>query len=392
MNALPSTPTKRALVASDSPIARDPRVLRQINWLTQLGWRVDTVGRGPRPSQLNGSHESIPRRSALARIAAYLLLPNRLKYRVLLSSTIPNPLRHGHVAERYDLVLLNEIEMLPWFDDVRARLLEPHGTSHLDLHEYAPSQRAGFAYRLVFKRFRDWMTSFIPSPAIDSRSTVGDGIAGLYVSHFGIPRPSIVRSCPDFVDQEPSAVDAENIRLIHHGVASNTRSLDRLISAMAVAEDRFSLELMLVGSAEALAPLKKLAEPFGDRVRFRDPVKVHEIPSAINASDIELIFFPPVNDNLRFALPNKFFEAVQGRLAVVTGESQEMVNVINEYGNGAVVNGWTAQDLGSRLNQLTASEITQMKTAAHRAAHQLSAESERARFIDAVFGEDDTRA
>jgi len=388
MNVLPSTPIKRALVASDSPIARDPRVLRQINWLMQLGWRVDTVGRGPRPSDLNGSHESIPRRSIVARTAAYLFLPNPLKYRVLMSSMIPEPLRHGRVAERYDLVLLNEIEMLPWFADVRQQLLDPHGTSHVDLHEYAPSQRAGLAYRLVFKRFRDWMTSFIPSESIDSRSTVGDGIAGLYVAHFGITRPSIVRSCPNFVDQRPSAVDADNIRLIHHGVASNTRSLDRLITAMAVAEKRFSLELMLVGSAEALAPLKKLAEPFGDRVRFRDPVKVHEIPTAINASDIELIFFPPVNDNLRFALPNKFFEAVQGRLAVVTGESQEMVNVINEYGNGAIVSGWTAEDLGRRLNQLSVADITEMKNAAHEAAHELSAESERARFIDAVFGAD----
>jgi len=388
MNPLPSTPTRRALVASDSPIARDPRVLRQINWLMQLGWRVDTVGRGPQPSDLNGSHESIPRRSIVARTAAYLFLPNRLKYRVLMSSMIPEPLQHGHVAERYDLVLLNEIEMLPWFADVRQQLLDPHGASHLDLHEYAPSQRAGLAYRLVFKRFRDWMTAFIPSESIDSRSTVGDGIAGLYVSRFGIKRPSIVRSCPNFVDQRPSTVDPDNIRLIHHGVASNTRSLDRLITAMATAEKRFSLELMLVGSAEALAPLKKLAEPFGDRVRFRDPVKVHEIPTAINASDIELIFFPPINDNLRFALPNKFFEAVQGRLAVVTGESQEMVNVINEYGNGAIVSGWTPEDLGRRLNQLTAVDIAEMKNAAHEAAHQLSAESERERFIDAVFGEE----
>jgi hypothetical protein len=37
---------------------------------------------------------------------------------------------------------------------------------------------------------------------------------------------------------------------------------------------------------------------------------------------------------------------------------------------------------------LSAADIAEMKNAAHKAANELSAESERARFIDAVFGED----
>lgn len=376
--------TPRALVASDSPIARDPRVLRQVQWLTELGWAVDTIGRGDSPREVTGEHFAMPRRSPVARVLAYLLLPNPAKYRALITSTIPAPLRDGVADGIYDLVVLNEIELLPWFVDIKDRLVRPGGRTHLDLHEFAPSQRSGLAYRLVFKRFRDWLVTFIPSPAIDSRSTVATGIARLYAELFDIDELSVVRSTPAFVDQKPSPVDADHIRLVHHGVASSTRSLDLLIAAMVLAEDRFALDLMLVGSDDAIAPLRSLAEPLGDRVKFRAPVDVRDIATAINEYDAELIFFPPLTENLRFALPNKFFESVQGRLAIITGNSSEMVEIIEHYGNGLVVDGWGAADLAAALNSLDAASVTRMKNASDAAASELSSAAERARFVEAL--------
>lgn len=374
----------RALVASDSPIARDPRVLRQVRWLTELGYTVDTVGRGPAAPEVSGEHYAMPRRSVAVRVLSYLLLPNAPKYRTLIRSTIPAPLRDGVAGGIYDLVALNEIELLPWFVEVKPRLVRPGGRSHLDLHEFAPSQRSGLAYRLVFKRFRDWLVSFIPRPEFDTRSTVAGGIARLYTGLFDIDEPRIIRSTPDFVDQQPSAVDPERIRLVHHGVASATRGLDLLVSAVALADERFTLDLMLVGSPDAIAPLKRLAEPLGERVTFRDPVDVRSIATAINEYDAELIFFPPVTQNLRFALPNKFFESVQGRLAIITGESSEMVEIVEQYGNGLVVQGWTAADLAAALNGIDAASVTAMKQASDAAAHDLSSQSERARFVAAL--------
>ncbi|MGV8884416.1 MAG: glycosyltransferase [Microbacteriaceae bacterium] len=374
----------RALVASDSPIARDPRVLRQVRWLTDLGYTVDTLGRGPKAPEVSGTHYAMPRRAVAVRTLSYLLLPNPVKYRTLITSTIPTPLREGAAGGIYDLVVLNEIELLPWFVAVKARLVRAGGRTHLDLHEFAPSQRSGLAYRLVFKRFRDWLVSFIPLPEIDTRSTVAGGIARLYTELFAIDALSIIRSTPDYVDQQPSPVDPQRIRLVHHGVASATRGLDLLITALSLADKRFTLDLMLVGSDDALAPLKRLAEPLGERVTFRPPVDVRDIATAINQYDAELIFFPPVTQNLRFALPNKFFESVQGRLAIITGESSEMVEIVEQYGNGLVVHGWTAADLAAALNSLDAASVTAMKRASDAAAHDLSSQSERARFVAAL--------
>ena len=76
-------------------------------------------------------------------------------------------------------------------------------------------------------------------------------------------------------------------------------------------------------------------------------------------------------------MPNKFFEAVQARLAVISGQSVEMVNLINVYGNGTIADGWEPADLARTINALTPEAVTTMKQGSDRAAHDLNAEHER---------------
>jgi glycosyltransferase involved in cell wall biosynthesis len=326
----------------------------------------------------------MPRPSVITRVLAYLFLPHVIKYRVLMRSSIPEPLRTQTGNPAYEVVVANEVELLPWLVDMRDQLLTAGGHMHLDLHEFTPSQRSGLGYRLVFKRWREYLISFIPSSAFDTRSVVAEGIADLFVQLFGFTRPSIVRNCPAYLDLPVSAMQKGRIRLIHHGVASTSRGLELMIDAMDLVDERFSLDLMLVGSASALEAFKKRAEHLGSRVSFPAPVDVRLIPQTINTYDAEVIFFPPLTENLRFALPNKFFEAVQARLAVVTGQSSEMVNIVEEYGNGTVVDGWKASDLAAGLNRLDEAQVLAMKQASASAARSLSSETERASFLSAL--------
>ena len=374
---------KRALVVSDSPIARDPRVIRQIQWLVSAGYEVDSLGRGVQPAELNGTHFDIPRRSSLTRILAYLFLPNRLKYRVLMGSTIPQEIARGARRGRYDVIAMNEIELLPWLIRYRSELVTETGHVHLDLHEYAPSQRTGLLYRLVFKRWREYLISFIGDAAFDTRSVVAEGIADLYRDLFAMTRPTVIRNCPPF-HQLPVRPTGDRIRLVHHGVASMSRGLDTVIEAMGLVDDRFTLDLMLVGASRNVDVLKQLAAPLGEKVVFRDPVDVRLIPETINAYDAEVIFFPPVTENLRFVLPNKFFEAVQARLAVVAGDSIEMTRIMANYHNGVIAQGWTARDLAEAIASLTVESVNAMKAGSDRAAHELSSEREQRIFLELV--------
>jgi glycosyltransferase involved in cell wall biosynthesis len=374
----------RVLVASDSEIARDPRVARQVLWLESRGHVVDTVGRGTGLSKQSGRHFSMPRRPLAVRLLTYLFLPNRARYEILVGGTVPDELQGDAQSSPYDAVVLNEIELLPWFIKIAPRIASAHAKIHLDLHEFSPGQGQGLVYHLLFKRWRKFLISFIPSGLFTSRTTVAEGIAELYEELFDIPRPIVVRNCPAYEELSSHPVSGDRVRLVHHGVAAASRRLDLLIDAMAFLPENYSLELMLIGTPDKLNSLKSEAARVSPRITFRDPVPVTQIARALNEYDAEVIFYPPTTQNLKFALPNKLFEAVQGRIALITGDSPEMANVIRTFGNGAVVAGWTARDLAAGILELTPAQLSSMKKNSEAAAQSLSSEHEAQVFLTAV--------
>jgi len=96
------------------------------------------------------------------------------------------------------------------------------------------------------------------------------------------------------------------------------------------------------------------------------------------------MFYPPLNRNIEFALPNKLFEALQARLALVMGESTMMTEIIREYSNGVIAQGWSSANLAQSIESLTAEHVTTMKANSDRAARSISAESERTAFFNSI--------
>lgn len=393
-------PTKAALVVCYSNLATDPRVVRQIDWLVGAGWQVDTLGLGPTPRPEVRQHfamTELPRflTSSLMRGVVHALLPKQARFDVLLGSRVParlRPRRGSRGSGRYDLVLVNDIDLLPWALAYAPPLLtdDPEARLHLDVHEYhrwAPSPETPFATRALMGGYHRWTTAMIGSRAITSRSTVADGIADLYAADFGIDRPSIVRNSPGYVELEPREVDPERIELVYHGNAEMARGLDLLIDAVRMLDERYHLNLMLTGSADGRARMRELTRDLGDRVEFHEPVPMAEVPAKLNAFDLEVIFYPPTSPNFLHSFPNKFFEAVQGRIGVVIGSSPSMEAIVRRYGNGIMVDGWTAADLARTLNETTVDRIDAAKRAADACAHELNSDVEGAVFLREVTGE-----
>src|SRR5690606_36659821 len=129
----------------------------------------------------------------------------------------------------------------------------------------------------------------------------------------------------------PSAVDAERIRLIHHGSAIRSRHLGVIIEMMKYLDERFTLDFMLVETdATYIAELRRAAR-MDPRIRFIEPVAMQDICHRINEFDVGVFLLPPVNFNYKYALPNKFFEFIQARLAVAIGPSPEMATLLRQY-------------------------------------------------------------
>src|SRR5690554_1163750 len=93
---MPGQPAERlerfALVISQSDLPSDPRVTRQIEWLTSEGWTVDSLGLGDKPAGVRDHFAMTPApawtRSALAKTFIHLALPFRVRFRVLSESRL----------------------------------------------------------------------------------------------------------------------------------------------------------------------------------------------------------------------------------------------------------------------------------------------------------------
>jgi glycosyltransferase involved in cell wall biosynthesis len=313
-------------------------------------------------------------------------MTQRRKFWLLTERLFPATVRQRVAAGEYALIVLNDDDFLPWVRSPRFGAgRDAH--VHLDLHEYfIPTLTRNTLWKIATAGYYAWCRGAIADPTYTTRSTVASGIARLYEREYDLPEFAIIRNSPDFVDQRPTATDGARIRLIHHGVAQWVRGLRTMVEAIRLLDSRFSLTLMLAGDPAVIRTLEEETADLGDRVRIVPPVPMAKIAHEVNQYDLEVMFYRPTTRNLEYALPNKFFEAVQGRLGLVVGESPMMAELVTTHGLGVVVAGWEAADLAAALHELGSDDVTAFKAASDRVARSLSAEAERDVFL-ATIGE-----
>lgn len=294
-------------------------------------------------------------------------------------------IREGH----YDLIVFNELEFAPWVED--ASDFTPaalRGRLHLDLHEYhnPDVRRRNLGGRIMGPHYR-WTRRHIGSPRFTSRTVVNTPIGELYAEEFGIAVPVQVRNAPPFVPGlEPSAVEPDDIRLLFHGLPSWSRGFQEILAALRELPPRFSMTFMLTENPPVHAMLREeiAGHPARDRIRIVPPAPMREIAQRINEYDVEVVFYRPTGINLKYAMPNKFFEAAQGRLALVVGETPTMAPVVREYGHGVVVPEFTWESLRDTLGELDAPRVAAMKERSMTVAEELNSASEGRAFVGAI--------
>lgn len=374
---------KRICLISFSPVYRDGRVLRQIEYLIPH-YDLTVVGYGAAP-QYDVEWIPVDNQTKLDLVKSTLLLaagrsiPALSEYRYWHHRPFAQAFAHMQ-ARQWDAFYANEWSALPVAVRVAASNRAP---VVYDAHEFSPLQ---------FEHHVGWRTLYAPmiryllrqyAPHVSASITVCQAIAERYHQEFGLT-PIVVRSAPKPVDVPDHAIDPACIQLVHHGNAQYNRRLEFMIEAVAHMDERYHLNFMLVDHEKGcLDRLKRLAQQIAPgRVTFVDPVHPMQIVSTLARYDVGLSLMYPISYNYRMALPNKFFEAINAGLAVVVGQSPMMIDIINQFECGVASPDFEPESVAATVNRLTVEDIQTMRAASRRAAQVLNADAELAKVVN----------
>ncbi|HVL84623.1 MAG TPA: glycosyltransferase [Pseudonocardia sp.] len=358
----------RILCISFSDINRDARVLRQLDVLADLG-EVTTVGYGTAPRlatehlRIDSDLPSLPQTP----VGVALLAMRRFDRVEFLAPAVRAALDLLE-GKRYDIVMANEARAM-----ALGHRVAQGAPVVADMHEWAPEERAHvLSWRLLVRPYMTYQCrKYLPE--MHAVSVVNDSIGDLYRNRFGI-HPRTVRNTGRYHDLEPGEVREGAIRLVHSGAAIPGRNLETLIQAVTELPPAFTFDLYLVPGRDGGRYLDRLrALVAGDpRITLHPPVPPDELVRALNRYDVGVFSLPPLTPNHRFMLPNKIFDFVQARLAVVFGSAPETNRLIIEHELGPIVPDASAEAMRDTLAALDPQQVRAYKHNAHKAAEVLN--------------------
>jgi len=391
---------KKVLIYSQSTIAKDPRVYKQVLRLSR-DYSVITIGYGSanlvnvESFDLRNIETAKPAKGFMNKIfcafsekrfgyalvfkvsrmlpAWFPFVRTKIKNFLLTNGKYSRFLKKIIAEESIDLIIANDFTSLP----VCCAAVKSKNVKLLyDAHEYTVGQSTND---------REWVKGKFPYikyalkkylPRCDRMTTVCYNIAEAYQKTFGIPLPTVIRNVSPYMDLSPSDRRDGKIKLVHHGLALRQRAIEEMIKTVDLLDSRFELYFYLVfKDMKYCSELKELAQKSG-RVFFMEPVPMGLLANTLNMYDIGLYILPPVNFNQLNALPNKLFEFVQARLAIAIGPSPEMAEVVGKYGLGVVAHDFRPESMAEVINSLDDDAIRSYKQNSHSCAKELSAETE----------------
>ena len=371
------------LVISFSDLAQDARVRRQ---LEALRGSCSLTTAALSPSGLEGiAHIALPSGDAHVhlpwlprKLASAQIRLRRYLFKELLKDHDQfywDGVMRGALSRlrhlRPDVIIANDIDALP----LAIAVADGHSKVIFDAHEYSPRQHDGNpAWVRQFQALNTYLCRTY-MPKADACFTVSKGIAEAYHELTGV-MPDVLVNAPAYEDLSPLPLGAARIRLVHHGNANRHRRIEDLISMMDGLEDTYEFHLYLM-PADTPEYMARIQEMCAERsfIHLHKPIPPEQIARTINHYDIGVHHLHTDSFNHLHALPNKFFEFVQARLAVAISPNPAMAALTVEHDLGAVAADHHHSSLREAILSMDRSRIMACKLNAHRSAHTLSSQT-----------------
>jgi glycosyltransferase involved in cell wall biosynthesis len=351
-----------------------PRIIREIQALESY-FELVLIGNS---NQKNGLyiHDLYTFRSFLDKIWSRIdLIFNRKKVRY--SKLIPFIRK-----EKIQLLIIHE----PIFFPLAICLKEKYGVKIVfNAHEYHPLEfedipgwlsSEGVYYSNLYKQYLHQFDLVI---------NVCESIRNKCIKEFNVD--SIVVPNAAFESTtSPSKNNKYPIKLIHHGTLLPGRKIEKMISIVNEAGENYTLDIMGVANMHAMEYYRELEELCSktSNVRLIPPVDFKEIVPFINRYDIGIYLLEPSNFNNLHALPNKLFEFIQAKLAILVSPTPEMSQLVNKYKIGIVASDFSTSAMVDVLKKITIQEINLYKQNSIIAASTENAEHYQSLFLEQI--------
>lgn len=364
------------LCISFSDINADSRVLRQLAILAEFG-EVTTLSYGHIPAGATHHIEVDSKLPSLPQTPIGVLnLGLRRFEAVMFQAPAVRQALELAQGRRFDLIVANEARALPLAHKLSTQFGDKIPVWG-DMHEWAPEERAHvLSWRLLVKPFMSYVCEkYVPKT--EALSAVNSSIAKLYDAKFG-STSAVVRNAAGYKDLSPTEMVPGTIRLAHSGAAVPGRNLEGMIQAAIDLGEGYTLDLYLVKARDGGKYWEKLRElaSGNERIVFHDAVPPIELARTLNQYDVGIFSLPPQTTNHQLMLPNKFFDFVQARLAIVFSPSPETSALIERHDLGAIASDYSTAALVSAVQSMSREQIAQYKQNAHNAARALSSEED----------------
>lgn len=348
--------------------------------------RITTIGYGEKLADVQ-EHFVVPVLGLIQRYFGYLIRSDVARFHYFFGRFLD---RIPDTALRdADLVVINEIEYLHW-GRFRGAVLSTKPT-YLDLHEEHVSHAdRGPLEHFAFRKYWKWQLSQLEAFVRHKKgrvlvTSIEQVIADSYSRILNLPI-QLIFNAPDTNSLEPSVVDPKAIKLVHHGMGTKGRGIEDTIMALSQLHSRFTLDLILFATPQFKLKIQFLIWllRLEDRVRILPGVPLTDLPVFLNRYDISVIIPPPLTMGNQNALPNKFFESVHAKLAIITGPNPSMKKIVEEERIGFALETRTPKELAHYLEGLSPIEIARFKNNSVAASKIYSSSQSKKVFLDII--------
>lgn len=277
------------------------------------------------------------------------------------------------------LLIVEDITLLPFA--LLYKEQNPKSKVMIDLREFYPLEYENDPKWLAsFGAFFEYLcATFLPK--VDFALTVSEGIAKKYKEVYGLDC-TLFLSLPPYFPLTPSK--NEKIRLIYHGLISTDRESENLLEIASRLREGIEMNLMVLSNHPSfLQEFKNEAQKIPN-LTLHPPVSLNEIIPFTSQFDVGLITLKPNGFNNTHALPNKFFEYIQARLALLTTPLPSLKSMIEQYSLGKCSKDFSTSSIIESINSLSLEEIQSYKQNASIASEKLNLSSNQVKILGII--------